>query len=157
MCTLDHLECCKCAYSAQSAHLRFYFKSANEISVNSHWTKANCCSQQECIRWAPLALLNAYVHCKDTIPKFETNNPRKRIAPPQSQFPHSYVCERFIYSHDRSAYSAAGKYVDQSWEYINRSQTHECVNWDWRRAIPFLGIHTWDFRFSVHPVSASAC
>jgi hypothetical protein len=25
-----------------------------------------------------------------------------------------------------SAYSAAGKYVDQSWEYINRSQTHEC-------------------------------
>jgi hypothetical protein len=23
-----------------------------------------------------------------------------------------------------SAYSAAGKYVDQSWEYINRSQTH---------------------------------
>ncbi len=26
--------------------------------------------------------------------------------------------------------SAAGKYVDRSWEYINRSQTHECVNWD---------------------------
>jgi hypothetical protein len=32
--------------------------------------------------------------------------------------------ERFIYFQDRSAYSAAGKYVDQSWEYINRSQTH---------------------------------
>ncbi len=29
-------------------------------------------------------------------------------------------------SQDRSAYSAAGKYVDQLWEYINRSQTHEC-------------------------------
>jgi hypothetical protein len=27
---------------------------------------------------------------------------------------------------DQSAYSAAGKYVDRSWEYINRSQTHEC-------------------------------
>jgi hypothetical protein len=26
---------------------------------------------------------------------------------------------------DRSAYSAAGKYVEGSWEYINRSQTHE--------------------------------
>jgi hypothetical protein len=41
---------------------------------------------------------------------------------PQSQFPHSYVCERFIYSHNRSAYSAAWKYVDRSWKYINRSQ-----------------------------------
>jgi hypothetical protein len=40
--------------------------------------------------------------------KFETNIPRKGIARPQSQFPHSCVCERFIYSHDRSAYSAAG-------------------------------------------------
>jgi hypothetical protein len=50
-----------------------------------------------------------------------------------------------LYSHNRPAYSAAGKYVDRSWEYINRSQTHECGNWDWGRAIPFLGIHKWDF------------
>jgi hypothetical protein len=33
-----------------------------------------------------------------------------------------------IYFQDQSAYSAAGKYVDQSWESINRSQTHECGN-----------------------------
>ncbi len=33
----------------------------------------------------------------------------------------------FIYSYDRSSYSAAGKYVDRSWKYINRSQTHENV------------------------------
>jgi hypothetical protein len=26
--------------------------------------------------------------------------------------------------------------VDRSWEYINRSQTHELGNWDWGRAIP---------------------
>ncbi len=38
----------------------------------------------------------------------ETNIPRKGIAGPQFQLPHSFVCERFIYSHDRSAYSAAG-------------------------------------------------
>ncbi len=31
--------------------------------------------------------------------KFETNIPRKGIARPQSQFPHSCVWERFIYSH----------------------------------------------------------
>jgi hypothetical protein len=42
---------------------------------------------------------------------------------PQSQFPQSCVCERFIYS-NWSAYSPAGKYVDRFREYtvcINRS------------------------------------
>ncbi len=53
-----------------------------------------------------------------------------------SQFPNSCV-------------SAAGKYVDGSWEYINRSQTHECGNWDWGHTISFLGIHEWDFRCST--------
>jgi hypothetical protein len=48
----------------------------------------------------------------------------------------SCVCERFIYN--RSAYSAAGKYVDRSWEYINCSQTHESGNW----AAKFL---FWDY------------
>jgi hypothetical protein len=49
--------------------------------------------------------------------------------------------------------SAAGKYEDRSWKYINRSETHECGNWDWGRAIPFLGIHKWDFRCSLHKSS----
>jgi hypothetical protein len=40
------------------------------------------------------------------------------------------ICERFIYFQDRSVYFAAAKYVDRSWEYINRSQTHECRDWD---------------------------
>ncbi len=34
------------------------------------------------------------------------------------------------------------KYVDQSLEYINRSQTHECGNWGWGRAIPRKGYMT---------------
>ncbi len=42
-------------------------------------------------------------------------------------------------------YFAAAKYV----EYINLSQTHECGNWDWGRAIPKKGIHKWDFRCSA--------
>ncbi len=41
---------------------------------------------------------------------------------------YSYICERYIIFQDWSAYSAEGKYVDRSWEYINRSQTHECLN-----------------------------
>jgi hypothetical protein len=48
------------------------------------------------------------LHCKEPVPKMETNIPRKGIARPQSQFPHSCVCGRFIYSPHRSAYSAAG-------------------------------------------------
>jgi hypothetical protein len=64
-------------------------------------------------------------HCKTQYQKFETNIPRKGIARPQSQFPHSCGCERFIYSNNRSAFSAEGKCVG-SWEYINRSLTHEC-------------------------------
>ncbi len=82
--------------------------------------------------------------------KFETNIHRKRIAWPQSQFPHSCVCKRFIYSHDRSAYSAAGKYVDQSWERITHSQTHIMWKFDWGRAIPCLGIYKWEFCCSAH-------
>jgi hypothetical protein len=51
---------------------------------------------------------------------------------------HVYVSDLHIYSHDRWAYSAAGKYVDRSWEYIHHSQTHECGTWNWGRAILFL-------------------
>ncbi len=40
-------------------------------------------------------------------------------------------------------------YVDRSWEYINRSQTHACRNWDWGRTIPSLGINKLNFRYSV--------
>ncbi len=66
-----------------------------------------------------------------------------------SQFLNSYISEKFLYFQDRSAYSSAGKYVDQSWENINRSQRRECGNWDWVPAIPRKGIHKWDFRCSA--------
>jgi hypothetical protein len=35
--------------------------------------------------------------------------PRKGIARPQSQFPHSCVCERFVYSQDRFTYFPAAE------------------------------------------------
>jgi hypothetical protein len=41
------------------------------------------------------------------------------------------------------------KYVDRCWEYINPSQTHECGNWGWGRAIPRKGIHERNCRCSV--------
>ncbi len=77
--------------------------------------------------------------------------PEKRIAWPKSQFPHLCVGERFIYSHNRSAYIAAEKYVivGRSWEYINGSQTHQGGNCNWGRAVSLLEIHKWDFCCSV--------
>ncbi len=48
----------------------------------------------------------AFTPCR-TVPKiFETNIPRNETARPRSQFLHSWICERFIYYHDRSAYIA---------------------------------------------------
>ncbi len=41
------------------------------------------------------------------------------------------------------------KYVDRSWEYINRSQTHECGNWGWCRVIPRKGIYKRNCRCSA--------
>ncbi len=38
-------------------------------------------------------------------------------------------------------YIPTRKYVDRFWEYINGSQTHECGNWGWGRAIPRKGIY----------------
>ncbi len=49
-----------------------------------------------------------YYTAKTKDRNFEENIPRKGISGSKSQFPHSCVCERFIYSHDWSAYSAAG-------------------------------------------------
>ncbi len=87
---------------------------------------------------------------KNQYRKFETNNPRKEIARPQSQFPHSCVCERFTYSHYRSAYSAAGNMWNDP---RNILIAHRLMNVEngipWGRAIPRKGIHKWNFRCSV--------
>ena len=45
-------------------------------------------------------------------------------------------------------------------ENINRSQTHECENWDWGPDIPFLGIFVSNFRhfaFAVYSLSSHSC
>jgi hypothetical protein len=48
-----------------------------------------------------------------------------------------------------STYFAAAKYADRSWEYIDRSQIHECGNWERGRAVSFLGILHSDLVCSV--------
>ncbi len=61
-------------------------------------------------------------HCKDTVPKFETNIPRNETVRPRSQFLHSWE-------------------FPTSWEYINRSQIQECGNWERGRA----QFHFWEY------------
>jgi hypothetical protein len=43
-----------------------------------------------------------------------------------------------------------------SWEYINRSQKHECRNWERGRAVEFLGIHKLDW-YSVAAFCVCRC
>ncbi len=69
------------------------------------WLPFFLCIQCWCVDSSTLSLA---LTVKTQYQNFETNIPRKGIAWPQS----------IIYY--RSAYSAAGKYVDRSGEYINR-------------------------------------
>ncbi len=60
--------------------------------------------------------------------KFKTNIPRKGIARSQSPCPHSCFYMSYLYF---SRLSLPFLLQDRFREYINRSQTHECGNWDW--------------------------
>jgi hypothetical protein len=74
------------------------------------------------------------LHSKTQYPKIWNKYSQKRnyvASVPISTFKCLWA---IMFSYHRSAYSAAGIYVDRSWEYINRSQTHECGNWDWHAA-----------------------
>ncbi len=66
------------------------------------------------------------------------------------KFSHSCVCERSIYP--TPTYFPAAEQADRSEEYINRSQKHECKNWDCSHAVPFLGIFASNFRYCVFAV-----
>ncbi len=69
--------------------------------------------------------------------------------------PHSRVCERFMCIFPGSVHIfPPTEKADPSWEYIIRSQTHECGTWDWDPDISFLGIFVSNFRhfvFAVQP------
>ncbi len=81
---------------------------------------------------------------------------QKRNWATQSQFLHSSICERFTYIFPVCLFATGiYMYVDGSWEYKNRSQTHGCGNWDWGPAILFLRINKWDFCCRAIPLNIS--
>ncbi len=97
------------------------------------------------------------VLCKDKMPKIWNKFSQKRnigVSVPISTFMclwANYIFPQWV------CLFCWRKYVDWSWEYINRSKTHECGNWGWGRAIPRKGIHKRNCRCSVVYIVRSAC
>ncbi len=104
-------------------------------------------------------ILGANLHCKEKMPKIGSKYSQKRnigALVPISTF----MCLWVNYIFPRwSCRFCWRKYVDRSWEYINRSQTHECRYWRWGCAIPRKGIYFFFLRqkyingiaFAVYP------
>jgi hypothetical protein len=68
--------------------------------------------------------------------KFETNISINETARPRSQFLHSCICERSIYSHDRSAYCVCGQTM-----HCNENPTYVFLFWEFRGLSPNFHIH----------------
>ncbi len=102
-----HLKYCWCRWQIEPRGPNNIDTGVVEISPKiciNHW--------DTCGKFATLALkllpMSKTHTAKTKCRKFETNIPSKGISGPQSQFPHSGVCEGIIYSYDGSAFSAGG-------------------------------------------------
>jgi hypothetical protein len=84
--------------------------------------------------------------------KFETNIPRNETGGPPSQFLHSCIGERFIYSHDRFAYFAL---LRLQTDHENIKIVHRYMNGEiGNKAAQF---NFWDICFKFLPLVQCIC
>ncbi len=91
------------------------------------------------------------LHCKDTIPKIRNKYSQKRNSAASVTIS-TLMCPWTIYIFPRSVCIFCSRKIFGPIMEIYKSLTdtvHECGNWNWGRAIPFLGMHKWDFRCSA--------
>ncbi len=106
------------------------------------------------IQYICLVPIHVFPEMKQCCPIFPKQNYNDLSL---SSYTHISVRDLYTYFQDRSVYFSAAKYVDRSWDWINRSQTHEFGIWDWDGAIPRKGIHKWDFLCSVKSNHHTTC
>ncbi len=98
----------------------------------------------------------------NALQRYNTENlkqlfPKKELRSLSPNF-HIHVCvsDQYTVFTGSVCQFCCRKYVDQSWEYINRSQTHKYGNWGWGSTIPILGLNKWDFRCSAWEILADS-
>ncbi len=139
--------CTLMGQSNEIGHHRFFLTGqylSNVFNVNFLKIDSFSPAKQSLVTLRNLA---KFMHCKDTVPKIQNKYSHEKTARLQSQFLHSYFCERFINSSNMSAHSTTGKQVGRTWEYIGRRMNVKIGTE--AAQFPFLGIHILKFLCSV--------
>jgi hypothetical protein len=110
---------CSVLYICKNFVIKMYTNQKNSIACFVTKQNPGCLIHSS---FCPILIHTA----KTKYRNFETNIPRKGISGSQFQFLHSCVwCERFIYYIPTIGLPVLLEEI-RSWDYINRSQTHEC-------------------------------
>ncbi len=129
------------AGSPDRTHCSYYLISAEENMANPH---ASICTANEgpvIIQHTCLVPIYVFLEIKLLSPKQNYN-----VLSPSS---YTHISVRDLYISRICLSILLQGICGPIREYINLSQTHECGNWNWVRAIPREGIHKWDFPCSV--------